>query len=79
MEQIRLENFSKSVKLKYLINSTIIDYIEQMIEVRQIEKDTINFQVYIFFALVGFALSDRIPISRKMYISNYCSVKMIDV
>ena len=38
-----------------------------MIEVRQIEKDTINFQVYIFFALVGFALSDRISISRKMY------------
>ena len=52
MEQIRLENFSKSVKLKYLINSTIIDYIEQMIEVRQIEKDTINFQVYIFLLLL---------------------------
>ena len=46
--------------LKHLINSTIIDYIEQMIEVRQIEKDIINFQEFLLYQItIIFALSDQ--------------------
>ena len=46
--------------LKHLINSTIIDYIEQMIELRQIEKDIINFQEFLLYQItIIFALSDQ--------------------